>query len=358
MTFEERIQKGLEGDYSGLCNGLGRINKYIFNVQRSCYTLLGGLSGSAKTTLIDFELINAIEDAEAKGIPINVFYYCLEIDEMSKRANWMSVLIYKKYGIVIAPEKIKGLGDNRLTEDELKIVLDEIPNLNMLFSKINWIFESINPTGAYNAWWKFMSARGTFIKEKYTDEHNKEQERIVKFVPNNPDEYNIVVGDHLALFKTERGFTLKQNIDKLSEYSIICRNLFGMTFFWLQQFNQALSSIERQKFKGVDISPQQSDFKDTTNPYTDADIVLGLMNPYKMDMETCLGYAINKPGNNYNLKDRFRMLKVVKNRLSRDNIAVGLLFLAEAGSFEDLPHPDKITPELVIRYNNLASGRI
>lgn len=52
------------------------------------------------------------------------------------------------------------------------------------------------------------------------------------------------------------------------------------------------------------------------------------------------------------------MLKVVKNRLSRDNIAVGLLFLAEAGSFEDLPHPDKITPELVIRYNNLASGRI
>ena len=73
MTFEERIQAGLAGKYQGLNNGLGRINKYIFGVQRACYTLLGGLSGSAKTTLVDFIIINALEDALAKNIPINIF---------------------------------------------------------------------------------------------------------------------------------------------------------------------------------------------------------------------------------------------------------------------------------------------
>lgn len=243
MQFRERIQAGLDGKYQGLNNGLGRINKYIFGVQRSCYTLLGGLSGSAKTTLVDFIIINALEDALAKNIPINIFYYCLEIDEMSKRANWLSVLIYKKYDIIISPEKIKGLGDNRLTKEELELVESELPNLNVLFDKINWIFESTNPTGVYNTLWKFMENRGTFEKEAYIDAEGKTQFRIVGFVPRNPEEYNIVVGDHIALFKTERGFNLKQNLDKLSEYSIILRNLFKMTFFWLQQFNQGLIKI-------------------------------------------------------------------------------------------------------------------
>ena len=357
MTFEERIQAGLAGKYQGLNNGLGRINKYIFGVQRACYTLLGGLSGSAKTTLVDFIIINALEDALAKNIPINIFYYCLEIDEMSKRANWLSVLIYKKYDIIISPEKIKGLGDNRLTEDELKLVMDETPNLNLLFSKVKWFFESTNPTGVYNTLWKHMETRGTFEKENYVDEEGKTKQRIVRFVFTNPEEYNIVVGDHLALFKTERGYNLKQNLDKLSEYSIILRNLFKMTFFWLQQFNQGLSSVERAKYKGVDISPQQSDFKDSTTPYADADVVLGLMNAYQMDMETCLGYNINKKDALYSLYNRFRMLKVVKNRLSRDNVKIGLLFLAEAGSFEELPKPTDITQSDIERYNKLIRER-
>lgn len=150
MTFEDRIKEGLEGKYQGLSNGLDRINKYIFGIQRGCYYLLGGLSGSAKTTLVDFMLINAIQDAESKNIPINIFYYSLEIDEFTKKANWLSVIIYNKYDIIIPPEKIKGLGEFRLTKDEQEIVNSEIPELEKIWSKINWIWESVNPTGKIN----------------------------------------------------------------------------------------------------------------------------------------------------------------------------------------------------------------
>jgi len=343
--MKERIEAGLSGDYEGLDNGLERINKYIFKTQKACYYLLGGLSGSAKTTFLDFVILNAIQDAEAKGISINVIYYSWEIDETTKKANWLSILIYKKYNIVIAPEKIKGYGEFRLNEDEKKLIFSELDELERIFKKINWIWESQNPTGMYKYWWDFMGKKGKYIKEPYTDENDKKQERIVSFELNDPKEYNIVAGDHLALAKIERGFTLKQNIDKLSEFSVIARNLFKMTFIWLQQFNQGLSSIDRMKFKGADISPQQSDFKDTTNPYTDADVVLGLMNAYKMDMDACIGYNINKLGTSYNLKDSFRMLKIIKNRLSRDNIAIGLLFMPKTGTFKELPEPDKINKE-------------
>lgn len=345
--MRERIEAGLLGEYEGLSNGLNRINDYIFGVQRACYTLIGGLSGSAKTTYLDFTILNAIKDADSKGIPINVFYYSWEIDQESKKAAWLSVLVYNNYGVVIPPEKIKGLGKFRLNDQERELVYSVLDELEYTFNRINWVWEATNPTGMRKAWWDFMSQRGTFTKEPYEDENGVKQERIVSFTLDNPKEYNIVAVDHLALAKIERDFTLKQNIDKLSEYAVSFRNMFKMSFIFLQQFNQGLSSVERQKFKGADISPQQSDFKDTTNPYTDADVVLGLMNAYKMDMEESLGYSINKSYAAYNLKDSFRMLKIIKNRLSRDNVALGLLFLPKAGSFKELPDPDKLNKEII-----------
>jgi hypothetical protein len=343
--MRERIEAGLYGDYEGLSNGLDRINEYIFGLQRGSYTLIGGLSGSAKTTFLDYMILNAIQDAESKGININIIYYSWEIDETSKKANWLSILIFQKYGITIAPEKIKGFGKFRLSDEEKELVYSELDNLEKIFTKIKWIWEASNPTGMYKEWWEHMKSRGTLLYEDYNDENGDTKQRITGFTLNDPKEYNVVAGDHLALAKMERGFTLKQNIDKISEYSITCRNLFKMTFIWLQQFNQGLSSVERAKFKGVDISPQQSDFKDSTNPYADADVVLGLMNPHKMDMDKCLNYDINVSGSSMNLKDNFRMLKVIKNRLSRDNIAIGLLFLPKSGSFIELPKTNELTRE-------------
>lgn len=344
-SMRDRIEAGLLGNYEGLNNGLYRVNDYIFKTQRACYYLIGGLSGSAKTTFLDYWLINAINDADAKGIPIDIIYYSWEIDETSKKANWLSVLIYQKYNIVIPPEKIKGYGKFKLDDTEQLLVFGELEHLESIFSRIKWVWQSENPTGMYKYWWEIMSNKGKFTTEQYLDENNVLKDKITGFTLNNPREYNIVVGDHLALAKLERGFTLKQNIDKISEFSVIARNLFKMTFIWLQQFNQGLSSVERQKFKGVDISPQQSDFKDSTNPYTDADVVLGLMNAHKMDMESCMGYNINKWGAEYNLRDSFRMLKIIKNRLSRDNIAIGLLFMPKGGSFKELPNADELTIE-------------
>ena len=240
-----------------------------------------------------------------------------------------------------------------MNEDELEIVKNTIPDLEKLWSKINWIWESANPTGIYKSAWQHMSNRGTFKYSEYKDENGEDKKRIEGFELHNKNEYNVIVGDHLALLHLERGFTLKENLDKISEYSVKLRNLFGMTIIWLQQFNDGLSSIERIKFKGVDISPQQTDFKDSRNPYTDADVVLGIMNAYKLDMESCLGYNINIKGAKYNLLERFRLLKIIKNRLSRDGMSLGLLFIPEAGNFEELPYPGDINQEFIDRINKL-----
>lgn len=339
MNLKERIEAGLAGKFQGLSNGFSRINEYIFGIQRKTYYLLGGQSGVFKSTLVNFMLFNAIQDAEAKGIPINVFYYSFEIDKLTMQCNFLSSTIYQKYGTIIAPEKIKGLGDFRLTEDEQKLVNDEIPNVEALFNKINFIFKAENPTGIFTTLIEHAEKNGEIEYEDYIV-NGETHKKFKAYKPNSLDAYNIVVIDHLYLLKKERGFQTKETIDKMSEYAVLLRNLYGYTFMFIQQFNQGLSSVERLKFKGADLSPQQSDFRDSTSPFADADVVLGNMSPYKLDIEQCLKYDITK------LKDKMIMLKIIKNRLSTDNIAIGLCVNPKAGMFEELPLPNQIN------YNN------
>ena len=331
-----RINEGLDGKYQGLSNGFDTLNKYIFGVQRSTYYLIGGSSGTYKTTLLDYIVRNALKNAVDSNIKCNVFYYSFEIDKITKMCNWTSSLIYQMYGVVIPPEKIKGLGNFRLTDEEREVVFRVIPMVEQMADSIHFRFESINPTGIYNELFKFAVSNGEILFEDYTDSDGTIKKRIVGYKPNDPDAYNIVALDHLYLLKKERGFQTKEVMDKMSEYFVLLRNLFGYTPIVLQQFNQGLSSVDRQKFKGVDLSPSQGDFKDTTNPYQDCDVALGLMCPFKLDMDTSLGYDLTK------LEDRMLMLKIIKNRLSRDGIAKGLYVKPESGKFFELPDPDDL----------------
>ena len=54
MTLQERIQDGINGKFKGLDNGFNRLNKRIFGIQRATYYLIGGLSGTFKSSIIDF----------------------------------------------------------------------------------------------------------------------------------------------------------------------------------------------------------------------------------------------------------------------------------------------------------------
>jgi hypothetical protein len=347
-SFKQRIEDGLSGKYKGLNNGFDKLNKYIYNTQRKTYTLIGGLSGSAKTTLVNYILLNNIEDADKNNIPIDVFYYSYEIDEETTKANWLSVIIYKKHKIIIPPEKINGLGDNRLSFAEQEYINKELPYLDSLFKRINFRFDANNPTGIRNELYDYAKSVGEFQYESYNSSEG-EKKRLIGYKLNEPDRYTLIIMDHLSLMKLERGFSLKENIDKYSEYCIFFRNICGFSFFNLQQFNMGLNSVERSKLKGVDLSPQQNDFKDSTNPYTDSDIAIGLMNPWKMDMKECLGYDLNI------LKENFRLLKVIKNRKGPDNKGIGVYFNPSGGSFHELPLPN--TPEMEDAYKRLRERR-
>lgn len=330
MSLKQRIQDGLNGKYKGLSNGLEDISKYTFGIQKKCYTLIGGLSGTYKTTLLDYMVFSAIEDAKKQNIKLDVFYYSFEIDKLTKQCNWLAQAVYNKYNKVITPEKIKGLGSYRLNSEEEQMVNSCIDEVEEMFDNINFTFRPINPTGIRNAIIDHCSNLGTYTFKSYKDEQGNTKQKKETFTFNE-DRYIIVAVDHLYLTKIEQQFTTKQNMDKLSEYLVYLRNMYSISPIIVQQFNDGLNSIERQKYKGVDISPTHNDFKDTRNPYQDADVVFGITNPWKLDFQDYQGYDLKQ------FKDRFISLKIIKNRLSKDNLKKGMLALPERGQFIELP---------------------
>ena len=363
MSFKQRIEDGLAGLYHGLPNGLNKFNRYLYGIQRKRYYLYGGLSGSAKTTLVDFKLLNALSYAKKMGIKVYVYYYSFEIDRETKQANFLSCHIFNKYKRIIPPQKILGLGKYRLDEEEKKLVEQELPYIEQLFQEINFCFDPINPTGIYKELLQHFRDTGKFkmrpykkvITDKFGNETLEDSELMESYEPNDPDSYTIVVKDHLALLKSESGKSVKETIDKDSEYTVLLRNICGLTAMHIQQFNQGLNSVDRQKFKGIDISPQQNDFKDSTNPYQDCDCAIGIMNAYKMDMEECLGYDLTL------LKNRFRMLKIIKNRGGYDNVACGTTFIPEGGYFKELPPAKEMGSDLytkTVQYFNTIDSQL
>jgi hypothetical protein len=63
-------------------------------------------------------------------------------------------------------------------------------------------------------------------------------------------------------------------------------------------------------------------------------------------MRESLNYKLN------DFKSNFVMLKIIKNRLSVDNIAIGTLFNPKAGTFIELPKSNEMTEDLYKEYLN------
>lgn len=346
MNLQERIDDGIKGKYSGLANGFDRLNNYLFGIQKGIKILIGGDSGTYKTTLVDFMVLHAIEDAKIKGIELDIVYNSWEIDEITKKMQWLSNIIFRKHGIIIPPEKIKGLGNNRLNIAEQELVNQEIPYIEKMFSKINWSFTPVNPTGMFHKIWNLYASKGKFEYEDYVNAEGEKKQKVKSYSSNNPNYQVLMCTDHNYYYRKERGYGTKEVMDKASEYIVELSNLFGLSTISLQQFNDGLSAIDRQKFKGVDLSPNKTDFKDSRNFYQDSDICLGILAPAKVDLNKCLGYNIDKFGK------YFLMLKIMKNRLQEDGVAIGLLVNPKSGTFIELPKADEFikNPKLYEKY--------
>lgn len=310
-------------------------------IQQKTYYLVSGAAKAGKTQITNYLFVyNTLLYAyrnPGKVTP-RIFYYNLEEDEEDITLRFMSYLLYTLYGVEVSPIDLSSIDERRpLNQDILdKIESPEFQDILKYYEEHVKFMPSRNPTGVWKDMVSYANSHGKTIYEEYTyiDDFGKEQtgKKISRYIPDDPDEYVIIITDHISLLEPEKGGTLKGAIDKLSEYYIILRNRYRYIPVAVQQQN--IESIGIDAFKVNKIRPTLAGLADSKNPGKDCTVMLGITNPHGAGKEDDLGYDIRR------FKGSFRSLEVVLNRKGQSNSLCPLYFKGSVNYYKELPLPN------------------
>jgi len=337
MSFEHlkrEVQAGIDGRNSGIPMGFNRLNRYI-GIRKSMYTLIGGLTGSGKTSFVDDAyVLNPFDwyiSQKSPKIKLRIIYRSMERSKTYKLAKWVSRKIFLDQGIIVPVPKLLGWTD-KMTKDEHDLFLmyeDYMGNMNETITIIDGPENAVGIAKELKA----HALENGVIEQ--VDQYNK------VYVPNNENEITIVVIDHIGLLKTTQAQPNKKSaIDKMSDELRYARDFYGYTPVVVSQFNRDISNPLR--IKNGDVEPQLEDFADSSSTQIDADVVLALFDPMRYKVEDPSGYDLNKLRDDYGAKN-FRSLRLIKNSYGEDDIRIGLGFLGQIGMFKELPKRKDIT---------------
>ena len=341
MSFEklnEEVNKGLSGNNNGIPMGFDRLNRYI-GIRKSMFFLVGGNTGSGKTSFIDdCFVLNPfdwyISKKNKTDIKLKIIYRSMERSSTYKYAKWICRRIFLDHGVSISVNKLLGWTE-KMNEDEYNLFLSYQSYMEQMKDVITVIEGPENPVGIAKELRAHALKNGKIIQKDPDDEYSK------VYVPNDPNEITIVIIDHIGLLKTTKDQpSKKEAIDKMSNELQYARDFFGYTPVVVSQFNRSISNPMR--LKAGDVEPQLEDFSDSSSTQNDADVVLALFDPVRYKVEDTSGYDLNKLKDEYGGK-YFRSLRLLKNSYGEDDIRIGLGFLGMLGIFRELPRKRDIT---------------
>jgi hypothetical protein len=338
--LDKEIEHGLNQEQISM--GFDRLNYHV-GLRKSTYYLIGGYTGSGKTSFLDdafvlnpYDFVNSHKNT--KGLKLKIFYFSMERRKNYKIAKWISRRIFLDTGKVITANKILGWVSNefKLTFDEHDIVKSYKDYINFMLNDAVTIIENPqNPMGIKKTIDAYAELNG--IKEK-VDTHNS------IYIPNNEKEHVIVIYDHIGLQKKEtrkypngdivRLSTPKEIIDQSSEDARKFRDVYGYTIVKVSQFNRDIANPTR--IKNGDVEPMLEDFKSSGSTQEDAEVVFGLFDPMRYKVPDPSGYNLDKLRNDYGAK-MYRSVKLLKNSYGSDDVRIGLAFQPAIGMFKEMP---------------------
>ena len=339
MSFQDlakEVQNGLDGRNNGIPMGFDRLNRYI-GIRKSIYTLVGGLTGSGKTSFIDDAyVLNPfdwyISKANTTDIKLKIIYRSMERSRTYKYAKWVSRKIFMDHGMIISVPKLLGWQKEKMTKDEHDLFLTYKDYVEKMKDVITIIDGPENPVGIAKQLKEHAEENGVIHE---IDKYNRVYE------PNDSNTITIVVIDHIGLLKTTKDYpTKKASIDKMSDELRYARDFYGYTPVVVSQFNRDISSPMR--IKNGDVEPQLEDFADSSSTQNDADVVVALFDPMRYKVEDPSGYQLDKLKDEYGAK-YFRSLRLIKNSYGEDDVRIGLGFLGQIGMFKELPRLKDMT---------------
>jgi len=329
--FLREVQRGRSGKSVSIPLPFPRLSEHV-DITRNQYTLIGGNSGSGKSSLVhQMYVLEAYDwwytNRKETNIKLAIFIRSMERAEAFYVAKWACYRIYKKYGYILHPRYVLGKVPKSRVSDELyDIIKEQLDYFEEMQDHVKIMGGS--PTALQiskhlDAW---ANRNGTLkvINRDYG---------IYSYKANDDNLITLTILDHFGRLKGGPRKSRKETIDEVSSVLAKKRDLYGFSNVGVSQFNRSLSDVYRRKAETF--FPEETDFKETGNTFEDSDVCFTLFDPKRFGRTDCLRYKVNKftdpKGNN-----RFRVLTLLKNTLGTDQVHLPLNFIGEMGMFKEL----------------------
>lgn len=342
-NLEKRRERLLNGQLNRIPPPFTRFGEDFIGIEQSCYYTItsftkGGKSQFTSYTFIYKPLLFCYESKA--DIELKILYFPLEETPERIMQRFISWLLYDYSNgkIRISPKDLRSTV-TPVSQEILNIIKSpEIQDIITYFEDhIIFPDEPCNPTGIYKYCVRYAEEHGTIHTKvgKYKDEFGNLQERQVfdRYEQDNPNEYRLIIVDTINLIDTERGLTLKQSMDKLSEYCAkYLRNRYHYSPVIIQQ--QAFEQEGNEAFKIGRVRPSVAGLGDSKYTSRDSNVVMGLFSPFRFSLREYEGYNIAK------FKDNIRFLEMIVNRDGEMGGLCPLFFDGAVCQFSELPKPD------------------
>lgn len=323
------IEEGRKGKNIGIKTGIEKMDKYTGGIQKSNYTLIFGLSGSGKTSYVLYAYIyRPLKDNP--NDKLKIVYYSLEMSEMLLLAKLQCLYIWEEFGIVLSYKQLMSWGE--ILSDEIYAYVKKSKKwLDSIISRLIIHDKGLSAKS-------FYATMMTMLKEDGEFKESDNGRRMI-YIPHDPTKITQVVIDHLGLCTPETGSTKKMEIDLISTYAVRFREKCQISFVMIMQENRNSSDMDRRKANLQRGSSE--DIKDSGNPYNDCLQCINVYNPLCHGVKNSLGYPIiienAADGQFMGLRDRYREICLIKNRLGESDRIVPVSFFGENGYFKEIP---------------------
>lgn len=342
-TIRKRKENVESGNINCIPSPFVRFRKAFPGLEQARYYLISAGTKVGKTQLTSYLMYSALDFAycNTDKLHLKIFYFPLEESEQEIVLRYMSYLLYELTDrrMRVSPTDLMSTDADRIIPEEALSVLEseEFQSRMKFFEEHVEFSEERNCTGIYHVLFNYAKGHGKSIYRSlgYENKEGNEYKKFNHYVPDDPKEYVIPIVDHVSLLSPERGFDLRESINKLSEYFVILRNRYGYSPVAVQQQSTETTSLEA--FKSRKIRPTMAGLGDSKYTAHDCDMMLGLCSPYAYELPNYLGYDVSK------FRDNIRFMEVVVNRHGTSNDILALYFDGATCSFNELPLPNQVS---------------
>ena len=340
-NLERRRQKVLDGGINSIPPPFKRFSNDFIGLEPAKMYVVTAATKIGKTTFASYLFIyNSLLYAyyNPDKVRFKVFYIPREETPEDVLHRFMCYILYKlsKGKIIVDRNDLKSSKNIALDERVLELLnSEEYKSILNFFEENVMFYPSVNPSGVWKEMIKYAEDHGKVYKRKIQtkDEFGCEKDIEVfdHYVPDDDNEIRLIFDDHVSLTPLERNFTLKQAIDKLGEYYVLLRNMYGFSICEVHQQNTTSESLDAIKLGKAKASINF--LADSSYSGRNCDVCIGVNSPFRQQLPDWNGYDITK------LKDYFRYVEILLNRSGSAGGVAPLFYLGKVCDWNEMPLP-------------------